>query len=143
MWLCRRLINNPLVLLTDHCFCSHYLLTPATSLPERGCIFLHTPEAFMALHTSPRKLVPLPPTSDDDKPRQRAESIGSSTTKRVFFCGVIVEGSESGKRLPDSAYSKVFVYEMLVILQYRDPRRRSVSRRSSRPRPFRPCRITF
>ncbi|KAH8830435.1 hypothetical protein DL96DRAFT_1592891 [Flagelloscypha sp. PMI_526] len=28
-------------------------------------------------------------------------SLSSSTTKRVFFCGVVVEGAENGRRLPD------------------------------------------
>ncbi|KAF9268140.1 hypothetical protein L218DRAFT_918472 [Marasmius fiardii PR-910] len=53
----------------------------------------------MALSTSPRKLVPLPSTEDI---KHRLDSTpSSSTTKRVFFCGVVVEGSENGRRLPE------------------------------------------
>ncbi|KAJ7638992.1 hypothetical protein FB45DRAFT_904439 [Roridomyces roridus] len=50
----------------------------------------------MALSTSPRKTIPL---STGDEPRARAEP--STLTKRVFFCGVVVEGSENGRRLPE------------------------------------------
>ncbi|KAG7096774.1 hypothetical protein E1B28_004184 [Marasmius oreades] len=51
----------------------------------------------MALSTSPRKLLPLPSTEDI---RHRSDP-SSSSTKRIFFCGVVVEGSENGRRLPD------------------------------------------
>ncbi|KAK1233315.1 hypothetical protein PQX77_003541 [Marasmius sp. AFHP31] len=52
----------------------------------------------MALNGSPRKLVPLP-SSEDIK--HRSDPSSSSVTKRVFFCGVVVEGSEGGRRLPE------------------------------------------
>lgn len=53
----------------------------------------------MALSTSPRKVIPL---ATGDEARYRQESVGPGlSTKRVFFCGVVVEGSESGKRLPE------------------------------------------
>ncbi|EGN93023.1 hypothetical protein SERLA73DRAFT_98341 [Serpula lacrymans var. lacrymans S7.3] len=52
----------------------------------------------MALSTSPRKVIPLS-SGDDNTPRK----ISSATvvTKRVFFCGVVVEGCENGRRLPE------------------------------------------
>ncbi|KAI0921011.1 hypothetical protein AcW2_006119 [Taiwanofungus camphoratus] len=53
----------------------------------------------MALSHSPRKIVPLA-SGDDWVPRQRPKSSVSSITKRVFFCGVVVEGSESGREIP-------------------------------------------
>ncbi|KAG6833910.1 hypothetical protein H0H87_007921 [Tephrocybe sp. NHM501043] len=53
----------------------------------------------MALSSSPRKTVPL--ASGDDFPRARKDSSGPTLTKRVFYCGVVVEGSENGRRLPD------------------------------------------
>ncbi|KAK0206394.1 hypothetical protein DFS33DRAFT_586286 [Desarmillaria ectypa] len=53
----------------------------------------------MALSTSPRKVIPL---ATGDEARHRQEHVGPGlSTKRVFFCGVVVEGSESGKRLPE------------------------------------------
>ncbi|KAK0468197.1 uncharacterized protein EV420DRAFT_1635453 [Desarmillaria tabescens] len=55
----------------------------------------------MALSTSPRKVIPLA-TGDETRHRQEPISPGLST-KRVFFCGVVVEGSESGRRLPEDA----------------------------------------
>ncbi|KAF7288279.1 DH domain-containing protein [Mycena chlorophos] len=54
----------------------------------------------MALNNSPRKLIPL---STGEETRSRTESVVAGVTKRVFFCGVVVEGSESGKRLPEGA----------------------------------------
>lgn len=51
----------------------------------------------MALNNSPRKVVPLS-SGDDTTPRKRADG---TVTKRVFYCGVVVEGCEGGKRLPD------------------------------------------
>lgn len=51
----------------------------------------------MALNNSPRKVVPLA-SGDDTTPRRRADT---TVTKRVFYCGVVVEGCEGGKRLPD------------------------------------------
>ncbi|KAL0573970.1 hypothetical protein V5O48_007985 [Marasmius crinis-equi] len=53
----------------------------------------------MALNSSPRKLVPLP--SSEDIKHRSDPSYSASTTKRVFFCGVVVEGSENGRRLPE------------------------------------------
>ncbi|KAF9481824.1 hypothetical protein BDN70DRAFT_875770 [Pholiota conissans] len=53
----------------------------------------------MALHTSPRKLVI--PLATGEEPRPRASSSAPILTKRVFYCGVVVEGSENGRRLPD------------------------------------------
>ncbi|KAG6854872.1 hypothetical protein C0991_012062 [Blastosporella zonata] len=53
----------------------------------------------MALSSSPRKVVPL--ASGDDFPRARKDSSGPTVTKRVFYCGVVVEGSENGRRLTD------------------------------------------
>lgn len=52
----------------------------------------------MALSTSPRKVVPLA-SGDDSRPRK--DSSDPSVTKRVFYCGVVVEGSENGRRLPE------------------------------------------
>jgi hypothetical protein len=54
---------------------------------------------YMALSSSPRKVVPLA-TGDDWKP-SRNNSSDINVTKRVFFCGVVVEGSESGRRLSE------------------------------------------
>ncbi|KAJ7276557.1 hypothetical protein B0H12DRAFT_1085926 [Mycena haematopus] len=52
----------------------------------------------MALSTSPRKIIPL---STGEETRSRCESSAPGLTKRVFFCGVVVEGSEHGRRLPE------------------------------------------
>ncbi|TFK43736.1 hypothetical protein BDQ12DRAFT_752507 [Crucibulum laeve] len=52
----------------------------------------------MALSSSPRKVVPL---ATGDEPRPRSIASHRTVTKRVFYCGVVVEGSEGGKRLPD------------------------------------------
>ncbi|KAJ7781077.1 RhoGEF domain-containing protein [Mycena metata] len=52
----------------------------------------------MALSTSPRKIIPL---STGEETRSRAESSAPGLTKRVFFCGVVVEGSENGRSLPE------------------------------------------
>lgn len=53
----------------------------------------------MALSTSPRKHVV--PLATGDEPRSRNLPVAPSTTKRVFYCGVVVEGSENGRRLPE------------------------------------------
>ncbi|KAF8812237.1 hypothetical protein BYT27DRAFT_7182669 [Phlegmacium glaucopus] len=53
----------------------------------------------MALSTSPRKLVV--PLASGDEPRSRNPPLAPSLTKRVFYCGVVVEGSENGRRLPE------------------------------------------
>ncbi|KAJ6539507.1 hypothetical protein B0H19DRAFT_1179379 [Mycena capillaripes] len=52
----------------------------------------------MALNNSPRKIIPL---STGEETRSRCESSAPGLTKRVFFCGVVVEGSENGRRLPE------------------------------------------
>lgn len=52
----------------------------------------------MALSASPRKVVPL---ATGDSPRIRGTSSIPSVTKRVFYCGVVIEGSENGRRLPE------------------------------------------
>lgn len=57
----------------------------------------------MALNNSPRKVVPLA-TGHDTTPRKRADP---TVTKRVFYCGVVVEGCEGGKRLPDGESERV------------------------------------
>ena len=57
----------------------------------------------MALNNSPRKVVPLA-SGDDTTPRKRVET---AVTKRVFYCGVVVEGCEGGKRLPDGGLQRV------------------------------------
>jgi hypothetical protein len=50
----------------------------------------------MALALSPRKIVPL--ASGEDRKHHRTNST-VRVTKRVFFCGVVVEGSENGRTL--------------------------------------------
>ncbi len=56
----------------------------------------------MAVSSSPRKLVI--PLASGDEPKSRPPSIGPNVTKRVFYCGVVVEGSENGRRLPDGSW---------------------------------------
>ena len=68
-----------------------FLLTCSKS---SGYIFF-----YMALSSSPRKLVV--PLASGDEPRSRNLSVVPSITKRVFYCGVVVEGSENGRRLPE------------------------------------------
>jgi hypothetical protein len=53
----------------------------------------------MVLSTSPRKAVPL--ASGDDW-EQSSPSKVASTTRRMFFCGVVVE-SEGGKEISEGA----------------------------------------
>jgi hypothetical protein len=55
----------------------------------------------MALSTSPRKVVPL---SRGDEPKPPLSISSPGVTKRVFFCGVVVEGSENGRRLPEGVF---------------------------------------
>ena len=55
----------------------------------------------VALSSSPRKLVI--PLASGDEPKTRTSTSTSSVTRRVFYCGVVVEGSENGRRLPDGA----------------------------------------
>ncbi|KAI0722338.1 hypothetical protein C8T65DRAFT_600229 [Cerioporus squamosus] len=52
----------------------------------------------MALSQSPRKVVPLA-MEDEHVPRPKPKSAGSNVTRRVFFCGVVVEGTEGGREL--------------------------------------------
>ncbi|KAJ3842136.1 hypothetical protein F5878DRAFT_419987 [Lentinula raphanica] len=54
----------------------------------------------MALVNSPRKQIPLA-TGDEARPRDFAPTSSFNRTKRVFFCGVVVEGSENGKDLSE------------------------------------------
>lgn len=60
----------------------------------------------MALHATPRKVVPLA-TGDELKPRSTTPA-PPGLTKRVFFCGVVIEGSEYGRQLPDGACDQLF-----------------------------------
>ncbi|KAG6336527.1 hypothetical protein ID866_2549 [Astraeus odoratus] len=53
----------------------------------------------MALNNSPRKTVPLASGDDDYTPRRNGHD--QNVTRRVFHCGVVVEGCEGGKSLPD------------------------------------------
>ncbi|KAF5388006.1 hypothetical protein D9615_000543 [Tricholomella constricta] len=62
----------------------------------------------MALSSSPRKVVPL--ASGDDYSRPRKDSTGTGVTKRVFYCGVVVEGSENGRRLPEDIQDLVLSF---------------------------------
>ncbi|KIJ70110.1 hypothetical protein HYDPIDRAFT_104781 [Hydnomerulius pinastri MD-312] len=57
----------------------------------------------MALNNSPRKIVPLA-SGDDSTPRKPTDS---AVTKRVFYCAVVVEGCEGGKRLSDDVQDLV------------------------------------
>ncbi len=52
----------------------------------------------MVLSTSPRKAVPL--ASGDDWEKLASPSKAPSVTRRVFFCGVVVE-SEEGKAISE------------------------------------------
>jgi hypothetical protein len=56
----------------------------------------------MAVTSSPRKLVIPLASGDESKPLP--STTGPNLTKRVFYCGVVVEGSENGRRLPDGLY---------------------------------------
>ncbi|THH28409.1 hypothetical protein EUX98_g5772 [Antrodiella citrinella] len=47
---------------------------------------------------SPRKTIPL--ATGDERPQNSVSRTGSSHTKRVFFCGVVVENSGYGRELP-------------------------------------------
>jgi hypothetical protein len=67
-------------------------------LPERASTRDRDSLFVESMSTSPRKVVPL---ATGDETRSRVESSQSSTTKRVFFCGVVVEGSEGGRPLPN------------------------------------------
>ncbi|KZT71528.1 hypothetical protein DAEQUDRAFT_110220 [Daedalea quercina L-15889] len=62
----------------------------------------------MALNLSPRKVVPLA-SGDEPRPRFKTRSTLPSVTKRVFLCGVVVEGAGDGP-IPDD------VQDMLVTL---------------------------
>ncbi|KAG0709787.1 hypothetical protein DFH29DRAFT_885797 [Suillus ampliporus] len=56
----------------------------------------------MALNSSPRKQIPL--ATGDETPRKPS---APSLTKRVFYCGVVVEGCDSGRRLPEDVQDLV------------------------------------
>ncbi|KAI6003714.1 hypothetical protein EDD15DRAFT_2156946 [Pisolithus albus] len=60
----------------------------------------------MALNGSPRKTVPLA-SGDDETPRRSGPDNGQNVTRRVFYCGVVVEGCEGGKRLPEDVQDLV------------------------------------
>lgn len=65
----------------------------------------------MALSTSPRKVVPLA-TGADWQLVPKHIPTGPAFTKRVFYCGVVVENSENGRRLPQGALSVVYGWVM-------------------------------
>ncbi|KAJ7068443.1 RhoGEF domain-containing protein [Mycena amicta] len=65
----------------------------------------------MALNPSPRKVIPL---STGDETRTRCDSLAPGITKRVFFCGVVVEGSDSGRRLPEDIQDLVLSFGATV-----------------------------
>ncbi|KAH9943155.1 uncharacterized protein BXZ73DRAFT_40576 [Epithele typhae] len=52
----------------------------------------------MALVQTPRKTVPLA-MEDEHIPRPKPKSHSPDVTRRVFFCGVVVEGTEGGREL--------------------------------------------
>ncbi|TRM67640.1 hypothetical protein BD626DRAFT_394072 [Schizophyllum amplum] len=58
----------------------------------------------MALSSSPRKLQ-IPLATGDETRHDTATSFG--VTKRAFFCGVVIEGAENGRRLPDDVQDLV------------------------------------
>ncbi|KAG5648922.1 hypothetical protein DXG03_000271 [Asterophora parasitica] len=62
----------------------------------------------MALSSSPRKVIPL--ASGDDYSRPHKDSTSPGVTKRVFYCGVVVEGSENGRRLPEDIQDLVLSF---------------------------------
>jgi hypothetical protein len=63
----------------------------------------------MALSSSPRKVVPLAGGTDWQSAPKHLPT-GPSVTKRVFYCGVVVENSENGRRLPQGVFSVVCGY---------------------------------
>lgn len=69
----------------------------SSSSPFLLCSLLVT--TVMALSQSPRKVVPLA-MEDEHVPRPKPRTAGSNVTRRVFFCGVVVEGTDSGRELP-------------------------------------------
>lgn len=62
----------------------------------------------MALNGSPRKVVSLA-SGDDGTPNRSGAGFGTreNVTRRAFYCGVVVEGCEGGKRLPDDVQDLV------------------------------------
>ncbi|KAG2349061.1 hypothetical protein BDR05DRAFT_956431 [Suillus weaverae] len=56
----------------------------------------------MDLNSSPRKQIPL--ARGDETPRKPS---APSLTRRVFYCGVVVEGCDSGRRLPEDVQDLV------------------------------------
>jgi hypothetical protein len=61
----------------------------------------------MALSSSPRKTIPL---ATGDEPSRSPLTLQPSVTKRVFYCGVVVEGSEHGRRLPEGLSHPLTVF---------------------------------
>ncbi|OAX44507.1 hypothetical protein K503DRAFT_861342 [Rhizopogon vinicolor AM-OR11-026] len=55
----------------------------------------------MALNSSPRKQIPL--ATGEETPRKSTPFL----TKRAFYCGVVVEGCDSGRRLPEDVQDLV------------------------------------
>lgn len=71
-----------------------------TATPSISCIYRRLPNTLiMALSSSPRKVVPLA-LGADWQPVPKPNPTGPVITKRVFYCGVVVENSENGRRLP-------------------------------------------
>ncbi|KAJ7223447.1 hypothetical protein GGX14DRAFT_658159 [Mycena pura] len=87
----------------------------------------------MALSTSPRTVIPL---STGEETRSRCESIAPGLTRRVFFCGVVVEGSEleSGRRLPESIQDLVLSLWPPAQIPIFSPQRQIPGRVSQRKR---------
>ncbi|KAJ3989615.1 hypothetical protein F5890DRAFT_1400587 [Lentinula detonsa] len=69
----------------------------------------------MALVNSPRKQIPLA-TGDQTRPRDFAPIASHSHTKRVFFCGVVVEGSENGRELSEGTGYTPEIKELVLSL---------------------------
>lgn len=72
---------------------------PCLCYPLSLCYLIY---ALMALNLSPRKVVPLA-SGDEPRPRLRTRSTVPTVTKRVFLCGVVVEGAGDGP-IPEGTY---------------------------------------
>lgn len=82
---------------------------PSLFLPDRLTPISYTltasPNTLMALSHSPRKLVPL--TVGDERPSSsRFKPTQPRLTRRVFFCGVVVENAEHGQELSPGACAR-------------------------------------
>ena len=110
-------------------FCTYFR---ATWTRQRGAISLLS----MALSTSPRKVVPLA-AGDDRHPISKHKSTGPAFTKRVFYCGVVVENSENGRRLPQGAFPVINLDKIRAILFDRCSRSYYLTWRASGLRAFR------